>query len=81
MAKPPKIKMGSQAPTKGEKFDLLTKTENILSKNIKRNPKEIPKAKLTPIPPLLLKEETETANNVKINTENGMDNLLFLSNK
>jgi len=45
--------------------DLLTRTPKILSKKIKRNPKLIPKAKLTPIPPLRLKEETATAITVK----------------
>ncbi len=77
----PKSKMGIQAPRKGEKFDLLTKTENILSKKMKRNPKEIPKAKLTPIPPLLLKEDTETPIRVKTKTEKGKLHLLCLTNK
>ena len=81
MAKPPKIKMGNQAPSMGEKFDLLTKTENILSKNIKRNPKEIPKAKLTTIPPLLLKEDTETPIRVKTKAEKGKLQRLCLTNK
>ena len=81
MAKPPKINIGSQAPKKGEKFDLFTRTENILSKNIKRNPSEIPKAKLSPIPPLLLKEETETPIRVKTNAEIGKLQRLYLTNK
>ncbi len=76
-----KSKMGSQAPRKGEKFDLLTKTEKTLSKKIKRNPKEMPKAKLTPIPPLLLKEDTETPIRVKTKTEKGKLHLLCLTNK
>ena len=76
MAKAPKIKTGSQAPKKGEKLDLLTITENILSKNINRNPRDIPKARLTPIPPLLLKEETETPIKVKTKAEDGKLHLL-----
>ena len=73
--------MGSQAPKKGEKLDLLTSTENILSKNIKRTPNEMPKARFTPIPPLLLKEETDTPISVKINAEKGRLHLLCLTNK
>ena len=73
--------MGRQAPRKGEKLDLFTNTENILSKNIKRNPNEMPKARFTPIPPLLLKEETDTPISVKINAENGRLHLLCLTNK
>ena len=46
------------------------------SKNIKRNPSEIPKAKLTPIPPLLLNEETETPIKVKTKAEKGKLHLL-----
>jgi hypothetical protein len=52
--------------------DLLTRTPKILSKKIKRNPKLIPKAKLTPIPPLRLKEETATAIIVRIKAEIGI---------
>lgn len=81
MARTPKIKIGSQAPRKGEKFDLLTKTEKILSKKIKRNPKAMPKAKLTPIPPLLLEEDTETPIKVKIKAEKGKLHLLWRTNK
>tara|TARA_B100000902_G_C26738455_1_gene634914 strand:- start:14 stop:343 length:330 start_codon:yes stop_codon:yes gene_type:complete len=81
MASPPKITMGSQAPRKAEKFDLLTNTENILSKKIKRNPKKIPKAKFTPIPPLLLKEETDTPIRVKTKAEKGKLHLLCLTNR
>ena len=76
-----KTKFGAHAPIAALKSDLITKTENSLSKKINTKARAIPKAKFKPMPPLLLKEETETANNVKINTENGMDNLLFLSNK
>ena len=63
---------GSQAATTGGNVDLLTKTPKILSKKMKRKPKLIPKAKLTPIPPLLLKEETATAIIVSINAEIGI---------
>ena len=48
---------------------------------MKRNPKLIPNAKLTPIPPLRLNEETATAINVKINDEIGILHLLCLTNK
>ena len=63
---------GNQAARTGEKVDLLTITPKILSKKIKRKPKLIPNAKLTPIPPLRLKDETATAINVKINDEIGI---------
>ena len=59
--------MGSQAARAGEKFDLATKTPKILSKKMKINPRRIPKAKLTPIPPLRLKDETATA--IMVNTK------------
>ena len=49
--------IGSHAPNNGEKLDLFTKTEKILSKKINIKPNVIPKARLIPIPPLLLKEE------------------------
>ena len=81
MAKPPKRMIGSQAPKKGGKLDLLTNTEKILSKKIKRNPKAMPKAKLTPMPPLLLKEDTETPIRVKTKAEKGKLHLLCLTNK
>lgn len=81
IAKTPNMKMGSQAPKKGEKLDLLTITEKILSKNIKRNPNAIPKAKLTPIPPLLLKEDTETPIMVKTKAENGKLQRLCLTKR
>ena len=63
---------GSHAATTGGNVDLLTRTPKILSKKIKRNPKLIPKAKLTPIPPLRLKEETATAIIVRIKAEIGI---------
>lgn len=81
IAKLPNINTGSQAPRNGEKLDLLTNTENILSKNIKRNPNDMPKARFTPIPPLLLNEETDTPISVKTNAENGRLHLLCLTNK
>ncbi len=74
-------KFGAHAPTNAFKSDLITRTEKNLSKNININASEIPKAKFIPIPPLFLKEETDTASKVKINTEKGMLNLLFLSSK
>ena len=45
------------------------------------NASEIPNARFIPIPPLLLNDDTETANKVKIITEKGILNLLFFSNK
>ena len=71
MANIPKSVNGNQAANAGENVDLLTNTPKTLSKNIKRKPKEIPKAKLTPIPPLLLKEATATAIMVSANAEIG----------
>ena len=41
----------------------------------------IPNAKFKPIPPLLLKDDTETANKDKIKTEKGKHSLLFLSSR
>jgi hypothetical protein len=68
----PNRNKGNQAARKGEKVDLLTKTPKILSKKIKRKPKAIPKARLTPIPPRLLKEATATAIKVKIKADTGI---------
>ena len=62
---------GNQAPTKGGKFDLVTKTPKILSKKIKVNPIPMPKARFTPIPPLRLKEETATAMMVNTKADKG----------
>ena len=80
-AKKPNKIIGSHAPNNGEKLDLFTKTENILSKKINIKPNVIPKARLSPIPPLLLKEETETAINVKTKAEMGKLHLLCRTNK
>ena len=71
MAKREKMSNGNHAARAGEKFDLATMTPKILSKKIKMKPNAIPKAKLTPIPPRRLKEETATAIKVKINAETG----------
>ena len=81
IAKIRNIKKGNQAPINGEKEDFVTNTPNILSKKIKINPRAIPNAKLIPIPPLLLNEETETAINVKTNDESGILHLLCLTSK
>ena len=54
------IKIIPHAAIPGEKFDFTTNTPNILSKKIKKNPRETPIAKFNPIPPLCLNEETET---------------------
>ena len=76
-----KTKFGAQAPNTALKSDFTTNTEKNLSKNIKIKAIEIPNARFNPIPPLLLKEETETPKRVKIITEKGILNLLFFSNK
>ena len=76
-----KTKLGAQAPIIGFRSDLTTKTEKNLSKNIKIKANEIPKARFNPTPPLLLKDDTETAKRVNIITEKGILNLLFFSNK
>jgi len=81
VARIPKNINGNQAPKKGEKFDFVTKTPKTLSKKINKNPKVIPIAKLTPIPPLLLKEDMETAIIVKIKEARGKVYLLYLTNK
>tara|TARA_B100000941_G_C28101835_1_gene348814 strand:- start:4 stop:288 length:285 start_codon:yes stop_codon:yes gene_type:complete len=80
-AKTPNKIIGSHAPNSGEKLDLFTITEKILSKKINTKPNVIPKARLSPIPPLLLKEETETAINVKTKTEMGRLHLLCLTKR
>ena len=76
-----KTKLGAHAPRVAFISDFTTKTEKNLSKNMNTNARAIPKAKFKPIPPLLLNEETETASSVKIKTEKGMLNLLFLSRR
>ena len=75
------IKKGNHAPIKGENEDFVTNTPNILSKKMKINPSAIPNAKLIPIPPLLLNEETETAIKVKTNEERGILHLLCLTSR
>ena len=70
-----------QAANAAEKFDLFTKTTNTLSIKINEKPIRIPKARLIPIPPLLLTEETDTEIKVRTNTENGKLYLLCLTNK
>ena len=72
---------GNQAPRKGEKLDFVTKTPKILSKKMNKKPRVIPKAKLSPIPPLLLKEDIETAIIVRIKDAKGKLYLLCLTNK
>ena len=80
-ANKPNKNKGNQAAINGGKVDLLTKTPKILSKKINRKPKLIPKAKFTPIPPLLLNEETATAIIVNIKAEIGMLHRLWRTNK
>ena len=62
-------------------MDFVTNTPKILSKNIKINPRVIPNARFSPIPPLLLKEATETPIIVRINAESGKLHLLCLTSK
>ena len=45
------------------------------------NPNVIPKARLTPMPPLFLNEETETAINVKTNDDSGRLQRLCLTKR
>ena len=60
----------------GEKFDFKTNTPNILSRKMNKKPKETPIARLEPVPPLLLNEETEIAIIVNIKHERGIVYLL-----
>ena len=63
----------------GNEMKLCTITDN--QKKINKNPRVIPKAKLTPIPPLLLKEDIETAIIVKTKEASGKLYLLCLTSK
>ena len=65
----------------GEKLDLITKTLKILSKKINKKPKETPIAKLLPVPPLLLNEETESAIRVRTKHDKGIVYLLCLTSR
>ena len=65
----------------GEKLDLITKTLKILSKKINKKPRETPIAKLLPVPPLLLNDETERAISVRIKHDKGIVYLLCLTSK
>ena len=58
------------------RYGLITKTLNILSKKINKKPRETPIARLLPIPPLLLNEETDNAIKVRIKHDNGVVYLL-----
>mgnify|MGYP001483498708 FL=1 len=60
----------------GEKLDFKTNTPNILSRKMNKKPKETPIARLEPVPPLLLNEETEIAIIVNIKHESGIVYLL-----
>ena len=71
---------GNQAPRYGFRFDSVTKTEKNLSKKTKTKASDIPNAKFKPIPPLFLKDDTVTANTVKMIPDIGMEILLFFSN-
>ena len=56
----------------GEKLDLRTNTPNILSRKINKKPNDTPIARLVPVPPLLLKEDTETAIIVSMKHDKGI---------
>ena len=60
----------------GEKLDFKTNNPNILSRKMNKKPKETPIARLEPVPPLLLNEETEIAIIVNIKHERGIVYLL-----
>ena len=60
----------------GEKFDLITSTPKILSKKMKKKPRDTPIAKLEPVPPLLLIEDTERAIRVRTKQDKGIVYLL-----
>ena len=59
----------------GEKFDFITSTLKILSRKIYRNPSATPIAKLEPVPPLLLTDDTDIAIIVSIKQDSGIVNL------
>ena len=75
------IKSIPQEAIVGEKLDLITKTLKILSKKIYRNPIETPIAKLEPVPPLLLNEDTDRAIRVRTKHDKGIVYLLCRTNK
>ena len=76
-----KIKRIPQEAIAGEKFDLITKTLKILSKKINKKPRDTPIAKLLPVPPLLLNEDTDNPIRVSIKHESGIVYLLCRTNK
>ena len=65
----------------GEKFDFMTSTLKILSRKIYRNPNATPIAKLEPVPPLLLTDDTDIAIIVSIKQDSGIVNLLCLTKR
>ena len=71
MAKIPKIKLGNQTAINGGKSDCSAITPKILSKKTKTMAIQIPTARLIPIPPRLLIDDTATAMIVKIKNRNG----------
>ena len=60
----------------GEKFDLITSTLKILSKKMNKKPRDTPMAKLEPVPPLLLTEDTARAIRVRTKQDRGIVYLL-----
>ena len=65
----------------GEKLDFITSTLKILSRKIYRNPSATPIAKLEPVPPLLLTDDTDIAIIVSIKQDSGIVNLLCLTKR
>jgi len=72
MASIPNTILGNHTAIKGEKVDCSAMVPKTLSKKIKMKARHIPTARFTPIPPLLLNEETATAIIVRIKAEIGM---------
>lgn len=78
-AKTPNITFGNQTAINGEKSDCAAMVPKTLSKNTNIIAIVMPKARFTPIPPLLLIEDTATAIIVKMNTETGKLHFLYNS--
>ena len=77
MAKIPNNTFGNHTATNGGKSDWAAITPNILSKNTNTMAMQMPKAKLTPMPPRRFMEDTATAIIVNINTETGKLHLRY----
>ena len=66
------IILGNQAARKGFNSPLVEKTVENLSITTKLAAITIPKARLSPLPPRVLRAETATPITVRISTENGV---------